>query len=43
MYQTPVSENFASDMTLTEAEAQDLLINLGKLIDAAGINNFTNL
>jgi hypothetical protein len=42
-YQTPVSIHFAADMTLTEAEAQLLLINLGRLINEAGIHNFTNL
>jgi len=42
-YQTPVSANFATDMSLTEAEAQLLLLNLGRLIDEAGAKNFQNL
>lgn len=42
-YQTPVAANFSTDMTLTEDEAQSLLINLGRLIDQAGISNFQNL
>lgn len=42
-YQTPVSANFAGDMSLTEVEAQLLLLNLGKLIDQAGVKNFQDL
>lgn len=42
-YQTPVAANFTADMALSEGEAQLLLLNLGRLIDHAGANNFQNL